>query len=471
MNSRGGLEEMKALILKLEDQRMLDREEFVRLIGWRAARLGRAAGSPEGQEGSPVGSQLPAPAVAGKSTGEAARNAAGKVTGEAARNVAGKSTGEAAQNVAGNITGETARNDTGEAARNDAGKVTGGAARNDTGKSTGQVAQNAAGGTDGEGEALDAFLFDRADRVRKAIYGNKVYIRGLIEFTNYCRNNCYYCGIRRGNGRASRYRLTEEEILACCRSGYELGFRTFVLQGGEDPYHTDDRVVKLVAAIRAEFPDCAITLSIGEKSRESYQRFYDAGADRYLLRHETADDAHYRRLHPPELSLENRRRCLWDLKEIGYQVGCGFMVGSPWQTVGCLARDLIFIGELEPHMVGIGPFIPHRDTPFAQCEGGTAEMTLFLLGVCRLMLPEVLLPATTALGTALADGREQGIKAGANVVMPNLSPGNVRKKYLLYDNKICTGDEAAESLQSLREHMAGIGYEVAVDRGDHKKYI
>ena len=315
---------------------------------------------------------------------------------------------------------------------------------------------------------LARYIFGRAQTVREREYGRMIYIRGLIECTNYCKNDCYYCGIRRSSRSAERYRLSREEILKCCAAGYRLGFRTFVLQGGEDPFLTDDRVAGLVEAIKRQYPDCAVTLSLGERERGSYKRFFDAGADRYLLRHETAVGVHYRKLHPPELSLEHRLECLRELKAIGYQVGCGFMVGSPWQTAGTLAQDMKLMEELNPQMVGIGPFIPQHDTPFRGEEPGTLEMTLFLLGLIRLMLPRVLLPATTALGTIHPRGREQGILAGANVVMPNLSPAEVRRKYLLYDNKICTGDEAAESLNTLKESMRAIGYEVVVDRGDYK---
>ena len=310
------------------------------------------------------------------------------------------------------------------------------------------------------------YLFELARAVRIRYYGHDIYIRGLIEFTNYCRNDCYYCGIRKSNGNAQRYRLSKEEILSCCEHGYELGFRTFVLQGGEDGYFTDDRLCDIVSSIRTGFPDCAITLSVGERSPESYQRLYDAGADRYLLRHETYDCGHYGRLHPPQLSASHRRKCLWDLKKTGYQVGTGFMVGSPYQTPENLADDMMFLARLNPQMVGIGPFIPHHDTPFAGRPAGTLELTVFMLGLIRLMIPKVLLPATTALGTIAEDGREQGILAGANVVMPNLSPYEVRENYLLYDNKLCTGDEAAESLRSLEQRFRAIGYHIAVSRGD-----
>ena len=318
---------------------------------------------------------------------------------------------------------------------------------------------------DAEAEAL---LAQRAAAVRQQVYGRDVFIRGLIEFTNYCRNDCFYCGIRRSNACAQRYRLTREEILACCRTGYGLGFRTFVLQGGEDPFFTTERLAELVRAIKQAYPDCAVTLSVGEKDRSTYQAWFDAGADRYLLRHETADEGLYRRLHPEELSLQNRMRCLRDLKDIGYQVGCGFMVGAPFQTPEMLLKDLRFLQAFQPHMAGIGPFIPHRDTPFRDCPPGTAQMTLRLLAIIRLMLPHVLLPATTALGTVQSDGRQRGMGYGANVVMPNLSPLSVRKKYALYDNKISTGEEAAESVALLKQSMAAAGYRVVTARGDWK---
>jgi len=316
--------------------------------------------------------------------------------------------------------------------------------------------------------ALAEYLFEQARKVREEYYGKDIYIRGLIEFTNYCKNDCYYCGIRRSNQNAPRYRLTKEEIIECCTYGYQLGFRTFVLQGGEDGYFTDERMIEIVSAIRGAFSDCAITLSIGEKSYDSYKKFHDAGADRYLLRHETYDLEHYGKLHPTVLSAKNRQKCLWEMKEIGYQVGTGFMVGSPYQNTSNLADDMLFIKELNPQMVGIGPFIPHKDTMFAKETAGTLELTLYMLGLLRLMLPKVLLPATTALGTIAENGRELGILAGANVVMPNLSPMSVRKKYLLYDNKACTGDEAAESVEHLREQMRNIGYEVVISRGDSR---
>lgn len=314
----------------------------------------------------------------------------------------------------------------------------------------------------------DRYLAQRAEAVRRRVYGDRVFIRGLIEFTNYCKNDCHYCGIRRSNPHCQRYRLTREEILACCRAGYDLGFRTFVLQGGEDAWYTPERIEELVRAIKERFPDCALTLSVGEKDRRTYQAWFDAGADRYLLRHETADPDHYALLHPKELSLENRLRCLRDLKDIGYQTGCGFMVGSPGQTPEMILRDLRFIQELKPQMVGIGPFIPHQDTAYRSEPAGSPALTLRLLAILRLMLPEVLLPATTALGTVLGDGRQQGMRHGCNVVMPNLSPSEVRRKYALYDNKISFGEEAAESVALLKASMAAIGYRVVTDRGDWK---
>ena len=308
--------------------------------------------------------------------------------------------------------------------------------------------------------------FELARKRQKETFGNEVYTRGLIEISNYCKNDCIYCGIRRSNQNAERYRLSEEEILSCCESGYALGFRTFVLQGGEDGYYTDDLLEDLLHKIKAAYPDCAITLSLGERSRESYESLYTAGADRYLLRHETANEAHYGKIHPAEMSLKNRKQCLYTLKEIGYQVGCGIMVGSPYQTIDNLVEDLAFMKTFNPHMVGIGPFIPQKDTPFGEMEPGSLEMTLFLLAIIRLMLPKVLLPATTALGTIHSRGRELGILAGGNVVMPNLSPVKVRKKYALYDNKICTGEEAAECRGCLGNRMESIGYKLVVSRGD-----
>ena len=314
---------------------------------------------------------------------------------------------------------------------------------------------------------LGDILAKKAAQTRRRVYGDRVFLRGLIEFTNYCKNDCYYCGLRCSNWSAQRYRLTEEEILGCCREGYRLGFRTFVLQGGEDPQYTPQRIRDLVYNIKKEFMDCALTLSVGEHSKEVYQSWFDAGADRYLLRHETADDAHYQKLHPAAMSLENRMRCLNDLKQIGYQVGCGFMVGSPGQTPAQLARDLYYLQQFQPHMVGIGPFIPQKDTPFGSESAGTLELTVYLLSIIRLMLPQVLLPATTALGTIHPNGRERGIAAGANVCMPNLSPLSVRKKYALYDNKICTGDEAAECIQCLRRRIESVGCHIDPGRGDH----
>ena len=314
-----------------------------------------------------------------------------------------------------------------------------------------------------------ALLARRADAVRREIYGNAVFVRGLIEISNICKNDCLYCGIRRSNANCQRYRLTPEEILDCADEGCALGFRTFVLQGGEDAWFTDERLCALIGELKARHPDCAVTLSLGERSRESYAALRAAGADRYLLRHETADRAHYEKLHPAEMSYDNRMRCLRDLRELGYQVGCGFMVGSPHQTAAELAKDLKFIETFKPDMCGIGPFVPHHDTPFRGESAGTVELTCFLLSIIRLIHPPVLLPATTALGTIDPRGREKGILAGANVVMPNLSPVNVRKKYELYDNKICTGEESAQCKDCLNNRMRGVGYEIVTDRGDIRK--
>lgn len=318
-------------------------------------------------------------------------------------------------------------------------------------------------------EGDDTALFEAADQVRREHYGTDVFLRGLIEFTNYCRNDCYYCGIRRSNRCAERYRLTTEQILSCCDNGYAMGFRTFVLQGGEDPRNTDEAICSLVDQIKTRYPDCAVTLSIGEKTRSSYQAYFDAGADRYLLRHETATDAHYRRLHPEELSLANRKRCLFDLKEIGFQVGAGFMVGSPGQTTKELLADLRFLQQLQPDMIGIGPFIPHHETPFAQEKPGTLELTLRMLSILRLMFPYVLLPATTALGTISPIGRELGLKAGANVMMPNLTPTDARKNYDLYDNKICMDEDAGKCRGCQENRVKSVGYRIVSDRGDVRR--
>ncbi len=313
----------------------------------------------------------------------------------------------------------------------------------------------------------EEYLYSQAREAREEIYGRDVYLRGLIEFTNYCRNDCYYCGIRKGNPNCERYRMSEEDILFCCDRGYEMKFRTFVLQGGEDPYFTDERLCHIISAIKDEHPDCAVTLSVGERSRESYQALYDAGADRYLLRQETSDPDHYRYLHPPQMSGENRKRCLWELKDIGYQVGCGIMVGSPGQTPEYVLEDLRFMQEFNPHMIGIGPFIPHKDTPFKDCPPGTLEDTLHLIAILRLMFPHALIPSTTALGTIDPAGREKGILAGANVIMPNISPQEVREKYLLYDGQVSAAPGNGDVEKEWEDRLKTIGYQVAVNRGDY----
>lgn len=318
-------------------------------------------------------------------------------------------------------------------------------------------------------ESDDSDLFAAADAVRREHYGTDVFLRGLIEFTNVCQNDCYYCGIRKSNTHADRYRLTQEQILQSCANGYQMGFRTFVLQGGEDPRNTDAWVCSIVDKIKTTYPDCAVTLSIGEQSRASYQAYFDAGADRYLLRHETASDAHYRKLHPEEMRLEHRKQCLFDLKDIGYQVGAGFMVGSPWQTPKELVADLRFLQELQPDMIGIGPFIPHHETPFADKPAGTLALTLRMLSILRLLFPYVLLPATTALGTISPIGRELGLKAGANVMMPNLTPTDARKNYDLYDNKICMDEEAAKCRLCQEGRVRSVGYQIVSDRGDVRR--
>lgn len=317
-----------------------------------------------------------------------------------------------------------------------------------------------------EGDYDRQRLFAEADKVRRQSYGTDVYIRGLIEISSFCKNDCLYCGIRRSNENAERYRLSKEDILACCGQGYGLGFRTFVLQGGEDAFHTTAWVADCVSAIKEKYPDCAVTLSLGERPREDYEIWHKAGADRYLLRHETASPAHYEKLHPPQQTFAHRMECLRSLKQIGYQTGAGFMVGSPFQKTEELIADMRFLREFQPHMVGIGPFIPHHDTPFSEYPSGTLERTLTMVALTRLTLPYALIPSTTALGTIHPQGREMGLKAGANVVMPNLSPAAVREKYSLYDHKLCTGEEAAEGIERMKRRVAAAGYQIAVGRGD-----
>lgn len=314
------------------------------------------------------------------------------------------------------------------------------------------------------------YLHEKANEKRLETYGNKVFMRGLIEFTNYCKQDCNYCGIRRDNKKASRYRLNKEQILECCEQGYRLGYRTYVLQSGEDPKYCDEDIIDIVKSIKEKYPECAVTLSIGEKPYDSYKKYHEAGADRYLLRHEVISENLYKELHP-NMDYNNRIECLYNLKEIGYQVGTGFMIGLPNQGIDDYVDELLFLKEFQPHMIGIGPFIPHKDTPLNSAEGGTVEMTCILLSLIRLLLPKVLLPATTALGSLNNKGREKGLKAGANIVMPNLSPTNVRDKYLLYDGKICTGDEAAHCRQCIERRINSAGYQVDMSRGDHLDMI
>ena len=315
---------------------------------------------------------------------------------------------------------------------------------------------------------LASYAAEKARETMKKHYGNKIFIRGLIEISNYCKNDCYYCGIRRSNKNCQRYRLSKEDILACCEEGYALGFRTFVMQGGEDAYYSDEVLCDIIGEIKGRYPDCAVTLSLGERNTESYEALYNAGADRYLLRHETATKEHYEKLHDEKMSFDKRMKCLSDLKETGFQTGCGFMVGSPYQTISDIVRDLQFIEEFSPEMCGIGPFITHKDTPFRNEKSGSADLTVFLLSLIRLIKPNILLPATTALGSIDEKGRERGVLAGANVVMPNLSPVDVRKKYALYEGKISTGQESAQCVEQLKSRMKEIGYEVVISRGDAK---
>lgn len=315
-------------------------------------------------------------------------------------------------------------------------------------------------------------LFEKAKNkaleLKQKYYGKDIYIRGLIEISSYCKNDCLYCGLRKSNKNAERYRLSSDDILNCAKQGYDLGFRTFVLQGGEDAFYTDSFLCSIIEKIKQDYCDCAITLSLGERSKDSYKKLKQAGADRYLLRHEAIDSDLYSYIHDNKLDIKTRVECLYNLKELGYQVGSGFMVGVPTQTLENLANDLIFLNELKPSMVGIGPFLPHASTPFKNEKTSDVKLVLFLLSLIRIMLPNILIPATTALGTIDPLGREKAVQCGANVVMPNLSPLDVRKKYMLYDNKICTGDEAAECIRCLGRRMSSVGANVVVSRGDCK---
>lgn len=313
---------------------------------------------------------------------------------------------------------------------------------------------------------LSKYLFAAARFVRERNYGHNVYLRGLIEFTNYCKNDCYYCGIRRSNVNIQRYRLSISEILSSCKIGYANGLRTFVLQGGEDMYFSTDKMVKIINTIKQKYPDCALTLSIGEKDISTYQAYFSAGADRFLLRHETADTHHYQKLHPPQMSFTHRLQCLYDLKNIGFQVGAGMMIGSPFQTIENLLTDLKFLSEFRPHMVGIGPFIPHQQTPFNDQLAGSVKLTLVILALVRLLLPQVLLPATTALATLASNGTIKGLEAGANVIMPNISPTAIRSLYTLYDNKKITGGEALEGIVQLNKLLNKYGYQTVIEKGD-----
>lgn len=313
-----------------------------------------------------------------------------------------------------------------------------------------------------------AYAARAARQVARARFGEGVFVRGLIEISSFCRNDCFYCGLRRGNTALARYRLDDDRIADACRAGRDAGFRTFVLQGGEDPALDDGRVERLVRRLRAEFPDCALTLSLGERGRAAYRRWREAGADRYLLRHEAADAACYARLHPADMPHRRRMECLDALRELGYQTGAGMMAGAPGQTLADLAADLCFLERFRPEMVGIGPYLPQRDTPLAGSPPGDAARTLMLLSIVRLMLPAALIPATTALATLLADGREQGILAGANVVMPNLTPPDVREGYAIYDGKLSSGPEAAGEVPELESRLREIGYRIDYARGDFR---
>ena len=315
------------------------------------------------------------------------------------------------------------------------------------------------------------YLRDCAVRAARERFGRAIFVRGLIEISSYCHNDCHYCGLRASNSSAERYRLTEAQILECCHTGYNAGLRTFVLQGGEDSYWTDSRLVPLVASIRTQFPDAAITLSLGERSDESYHALRDAGADRYLLRHEAANRELYSAIHPARMSYDNRFRCIKTLMAEGFQTGMGMMIGVPGQTIEHIAEDLEAIYTLHPQMVGIGPFIPHPQTPFGGHTAGDIDLTLNTIAIVRLLLPNALIPATTALATLSTEGHRLAIEAGANVIMPNLSPTDVRSKYAIYQGKASNGTEAAEHLKALEAELSEFGYTINYDKGDYNEHI
>ena len=312
------------------------------------------------------------------------------------------------------------------------------------------------------------YVTDKAREITNRNFGKSVYIRGLIEFTNICKNDCLYCGIRCSNGKVQRYRLTKEEILECCQNGYKLGMKTFVLQGGEDLFYKDDFYVELIREIKDRYKDCAVTLSVGEKEYMSYKLYKDAGADRYLLRHESATKEHYCKLHPESMSFDNRMRCLENLKALGFQTGCGIMTGSPFQTAENLVKDLIFMHNFNPQMVGVGPFIPCDNTPFEECKQGNPDDTIMMIALTRLLLPKALIPATTALSSTEKDGRIRGLNAGCNVVMINISPREDRSKYNLYNNKSVTAFDDAESISVIKKEIENAGFVFSNQRGDYR---
>lgn len=310
------------------------------------------------------------------------------------------------------------------------------------------------------------YLMSQAREVAQLKFGKHVFLRGLIELSNVCRNDCLYCGIRRSNHQVARYTLTREQVLACCEQGYEIGFRTFVLQGGEWSEEQSKWIADLIAEIRQHWPDCAITLSLGEHPKETYALWREAGADRYLLRHETHNSRLYGLLHPKGMTIGNRLQCLDWLKQLGFQVGAGIMVGSPFQSLKTIVEDIQYLIEFQPHMIGIGPFIPHHDTPLRRFPAGSVEMTARLYAIMRLALPQALIPSTTAMASLSPNGRLRGILSGANVVMPNLSPEDNRKQYSLYDNKASLGAESAQGIRVLADELATIGYSIDWSRGD-----
>lgn len=305
-------------------------------------------------------------------------------------------------------------------------------------------------------------LFKTADEVRQEFVGDEVHLRGLIEFTNICRQTCKYCGIRRENSKVNRYRLSKDEIISMARHGVRNGFKTLVMQGGEDSFFTKDLICEIIFEIKKM--DVALTLSLGERSFEDYKAFKDAGADRYLLRIETTDKELYKSVHPG-MSFENRKRCLYDLKSLGYETGTGCLIGLPGQTVESLADDILFFKELDADMVGVGPFIPHPETPFAKSSCGSFNLALKVMAITRLLLPNINIPATTAMETLSPNGRLIALQSGANVFMPNITEGVSPSKYEIYPDKSGINGAKNGIIGEINENLKVIGRYVSDTKG------